>query len=58
MMAVRKSCQEIELNIAFVFDYEGESVTYLKRIFTRWGEDGEDFSETLAKCQKQLDEFH
>jgi hypothetical protein len=41
-----------------VFDYEGESVTYLKRIFTSWGEDGEDFSETLAKCQKQLDEFH
>ena len=38
------SCQEIELNIALVFDYEGEGVGYLDKMFTRWGEDGDDFS--------------
>jgi hypothetical protein len=30
-----------------VFDYEGESVHYLKGYFTRWGEDGVDFFREL-----------
>ena len=30
------------MNIAFVFDYEGEGVGYLEMIFTSSVEDGED----------------
>jgi hypothetical protein len=51
------SCQEIDSSIAFVFDYEGEGVSYLNGDFTRWGEDGVDFFKKAVRKANILDKW-